>query len=73
MSTAVDLRDLELNIGDAAHLLRCSPSLLRKYEKAGLTPPPPRDHAGRRVYRLTDVEEIARFRAARQQPAREAV
>ncbi len=56
-----------LSIGGAAQLLNVSPSLIRKWERAGLIPRAARlAGSERRVYSLTDVEVIRAARAARQ-------
>ena len=60
MSATIHLSTFEFGIGDVSQLVKRSPSALRKAEHEGRIPPARRDHLGRRIYRLEDIEAIAR-------------
>ena len=65
-ATEPDERTTLLSIGAVAQLLNVSPSLIRKWERAGVIPPAPRlVGSERRVYSPRDVEAIRSARAAR--------
>lgn len=49
-----------MRVIDAARELGISPDWLRRLERAGRIPAPPRDLAGHRRYRPEDVEAIKR-------------
>lgn len=52
-----------MGIGDVARLLGVAPSLIRKWERLGVIEPQMKG-AGRRVYRVDDLNRLRAFRAA---------